>query len=237
MLLPKAFLFDLDNTVLAFDQAIERAWVRACWQAAPRLGRMPPEALREEVRRLQDRLWEQPEWNLKGRLDPLWAAKEIASAALERLHLGRLGIAGEIAERHVEALYGDCLAPLPGALEALERLQKRGVRLALVTNGGAEPQRRKINKFKLDALFDAMLIEGELGYGKPDARVFRLALERLGASPGDAWMVGDNLEHDVAPAQALGIAGVWVDWAGKGLPEGSAVRPDRVVRGLGELVR
>ena len=38
-------------------------------------------------------------------------------------------------------------------------------------------------------------------------------------------MVGDNLHADIARAQALGIRTVWVDWEGKGLPEGQSHNP------------
>ena len=128
------------------------------------------------------------------------------------------------------------LAPFPGALDAVREFRARGVRLALLTNGGAEAQRAKVERFGLDGLFDTVLIEGELGVGKPERQVFELALERLGASPGDAWMVGDNLEADVGGAQSAGIHAIWHDFDRSGLPDSSGIRPDRIVHSLGELL-
>jgi putative hydrolase of the HAD superfamily len=49
-------------------------------------------------------------------------------------------------------------------------------------------------------------------------------------------MVGDNLEWDVAGAQAVGIRGIWLDKAGSGVPEGVAIRPDAVIRSIAELL-
>ena len=49
-------------------------------------------------------------------------------------------------------------------------------------------------------------------------------------------MVGDNLEWDVAAPQRLGIVGIWLDVLGTGLPEASAVTPDRIIRSLSELL-
>ncbi len=66
-------------------------------------------------------------------------------------------------------------------------------------------QRSKINRFGLADLFDLILIEGEVGFGKPDPRVYERALESLGVAAGDTWMVGDNLEWDVAEPQRQGI--------------------------------
>jgi len=49
-------------------------------------------------------------------------------------------------------------------------------------------------------------------------------------------MVGDNLEHDIAGAQRVGIYGVWVDARGEGPPQGAATRPDRIIAALAELL-
>ena len=84
-------------------------------------------------------------------------------------------------------------------------------------------------------MFDLILIEGELGFGKPDPRIYARALDELGVSPSEAWMVGDNLEWDVAQPQRQGILGIWVDVRGTGLPPGQRVRPDRTIRRLSEL--
>ena len=49
-------------------------------------------------------------------------------------------------------------------------------------------------------------------------------------------MVGDDLERDVSGAQKSGIFGIWLDWAEKGLPDSSTVRPDRTISSLSELL-
>lgn len=66
--------------------------------------------------------------------------------------------------------------PFPGAIETLHHLRGRGVGLALVTGGDGAFQRRKVENNGLDSIFDAVLIEGELGYGKPDERIYLEAL-------------------------------------------------------------
>ena len=74
-----------------------------------------------------------------------------------------------------------------------------------------------------------------MGFGKPDHRVYAMALRALMVAAADAWMVGDNLEWDVAQPQRMGLFGIWVDAQGAGLPETAIVRPDRIVRTLSEL--
>ena len=99
-------------------------------------------------------------------------------------------------------------------METVRKLRRRGIGLGLVANGSAQGQRAKIERFGLEALFDSIVVEGELGVGKPDPRVFLHALEQLGVAAGDAWMVGDNLQRDIGGTLGVGIYG----GAGKGRP-------------------
>ena len=123
-----------------------------------------------------------------------------------------------------------------GAIETLRQVKKAGIPLGLITNGSAEGQRSKIERFSLAGYFDHIQIEGEFGIGKPDARAFHHALDALGVGPADTWMVGDNLDADIRGAQQVGIHAVWVDTPGNGLPDGTTVRPDRIIRLLSDLL-
>ena len=123
----------------------------------------------------------------------------------------------------------------PGALETIQAFRELGVKLALVTNGAAEPQRAKVERFNLAPLFDHVQIEGEAGFGKPQEQAYVHAMQILGVQPHETWMVGDNLEWEVAAPQRLGIYAIWHDHLGEGLPPGSSVRPDRIVQSIAEL--
>lgn len=62
----------------------------------------------------------------------------------------------------------------------------------------------------LAGLFGAAADSKRVGVEKPDAALFRWALERLDAAPAEAWMVGDSLKRDMAGAEALGMGHVWL---------------------------
>jgi putative hydrolase of the HAD superfamily len=98
----------------------------------------------------------------------------------------------------------------PESREVLERLRS-GVRLGLITNGASDIQRAKIEGSGLAGYFDAILISGEEGYGKPKPEIFRLAIDRLEVDEASAVMIGDSLARDVAGAAAVGIRSVWVN--------------------------
>ena len=140
-----------------------------------------------------------------------------------------------MADRYA-ALRENTLKPFPGAMDALKRLKKTGIRMGLLTNGRSESQRAKIDKYDLAGFFDHIQIEEEFGIGKPDKRAFLNALDALGEGPADAWMIGDNLDFDIHGAQRVGIYAVWMDAHGGGLPDGTTVRPDRTIRSLSDLI-
>jgi putative hydrolase of the HAD superfamily len=61
----------------------------------------------------------------------------------------------------------------PQAEETLQYLRDHQVALALITNGAAQKQRQKVQRFRLERFFTTILmIEGELGYGKPESGVW-----------------------------------------------------------------
>ena len=84
--------------------------------------------------------------------------------------------------------------------------------------------------------FDHIQIEGEHGFGKPEERAYLHAMQTLGVTASETWMIGDNLEWEVVAPQRLGIYAIWIDVHGDGLPADSTVKPDRIIRSLTELL-
>jgi putative hydrolase of the HAD superfamily len=124
----------------------------------------------------------------------------------------------------------------PGAHDAIDALKARGVKLALVTNGAADIQRAKVERFALTHRFDHIQIEGEHGFGKPEERAYLHAMQALGVTAPETWMIGDNLEWEIEVPQRLGIYAIWMDTHGDGLPADTTVKPDRIIRSLSELL-
>lgn len=234
-LMPKAILFDLDDTILDFDSGADPCWRDVCGQFAAEVEGISAGQLRSAIDDCRRWFWSDPERHRRGRLNMPAARQEIVTVALSRLGVEAPGLAARIAGAY-SATRAETLRLLPGAIEALKALRSLGIKLALVTNGDAAEQRAKIERFDLAPLFDCIVIEGEFGAGKPDEQVYRHVLAQLEVRPGEAWMVGDNLEWDVAAAQSVGMLGIWCDAAGTGLPASSAIVPDRIIRTLAELV-
>jgi putative hydrolase of the HAD superfamily len=231
--LPRAVLFDLDDTLVVFDGVGRPAWREVCARHAPLCG-LAPGPLFEAVQEVAREYWSDPERHRVGRLTLLETRASLVAEALRRLGAPDDGRARALADDY-SALQESRIALFPDALPTLSFLRAKGVRLALVTNGNAALQRRKIDRFGLDLYFAACLVEGELGFGKPDRRVFEAALRAVGTQPSETWCVGDNLEWDVEGAQAVGITGIFKDTYRRGLGA-SPVRPDRTILELSELL-
>jgi putative hydrolase of the HAD superfamily len=231
--LPPAILFDLDDTILDYSGMITSAWESVCREFAP--SDLEPMALARAILQQSDWYWADPARHQRGRLNLTAARQEVVAFALTALGIDDPVLAQTMAQRRTE-LHDASIHPFPGALDTLHQLTTAGVRLALITNGAADAQLRKIDRFNLAPFFECLVVEGVFGVGKPDPRVFQHALTTLGVAPAQAWMVGDNLTFDIAPAQALGIYAVWNDPRGQGMPAVPPARPDRVIRTIAELI-
>ncbi len=233
-------LIDLDDTIISAYNNPGPLWLEVVTELAADLRGLSATAVTEAIVAAGDAFWDDPERHRTWRQQMFPARREVVRLAFEDIAAGRgpeipQAVAFEIADRY-SRLREERYCLFPGALEAVEGLRQAGVLLALVTNGAGDSQRAKIERFGLASHFDHIQIEGEHGFGKPEERCYRHALEALGVQAREAWMVGDNLEWEVAAPQRLGIFGVWHDHAGGGLPEGSPYRPDKIIRSLGELL-
>jgi putative hydrolase of the HAD superfamily len=71
----------------------------------------------------------------------------------------------------------------------------RGGRVALLSNSGPEMMARVRAERPLEARFDAVIVSCEVGLSKPDPRIYRLCLERLGLAAAEALFVDDRVDN------------------------------------------
>lgn len=234
-MLPKVMMLDLDDTIISFNSGSETAWINVCNEFCKRKNFAEPDIILSAINEYRKWYWSDRERHRIGRNNMNAARRDIVTGAFTKLGIVNQEYAFEIADNYSKIRLEN-LELFPKAAETLETFKKSGIILALITNGDAFSQRFKIDKFKLEKFFDIILIEGELGFGKPDARIYEKALNTLGITPKDAWMAGDNLEWDVEAPQKLGVYSIWVDFKKQGLPVGSPVKPDKIIYGISELL-
>ncbi len=227
----RALFFDLDDTLLETHHAHRESVRLACERAAERHPEWTPdrlvEAFTQAYRELEQRL-EAGTLKLTSQLQFRQLSWE------ETLRACRLSpeLAEELTELYLRerrrryALYPD----VPPALEAMAPDHT----LVLVTNGLGELQREKVAAVGLGRWFSRLAISGEIGSWKPDAGIFRRALDLAGVEAAEAVMVGDSLQRDVLGARQLGMRTVWVRRYPH-LQEVDGIRPDATVEELSSL--
>ncbi len=204
----RAVLFDLDDTLIVYNGVAERAWRHACE------AELPPHLVSDEVYLeafLSERraYWSDGRRAEAGRRHPRVAQLDVATAVLRRLGVTDPKVIEGVVERYAE-LRESLVYLAPGAVELLRYLRRSDLPLALVTNGTTLRQRSKLERFGLDHYFDAIVVEEEVGFGKPNALCFMTALQQLRVALPGVWMVGDDLERDVKGALAAGLSAVWI---------------------------
>jgi 2-haloacid dehalogenase len=125
------------------------------------------------------------------------------------------------------------LAPFPEVPETLRRLRESGFATAILSNGAHAMLAAVVASAGLEDLLDAVLSIEEVGAYKPDPRVYRLAVDRLGVPAGEIVFLSSN-GWDAWAASAFGMRVVWCNRSGQP-PENLPGTPDREIRSLAEL--
>lgn len=99
-------------------------------------------------------------------------------------------------------------ALIPGTLDVLNYLKPR-YEMHIITNGFQEAQVVKLKESGLESFFTHVFISEELGFQKPDVRIFEQAMQISGSIPNQSLMIGDNLHTDITGARAAGMDQVY----------------------------
>lgn len=226
---PRAVFFDLDATLVYFDRdLLVEKMALVCAAMAAQHG-VDAEALLGHHRQLTLDLWSRTETGMvSGRQASLDIWREALSACgcdIEEAALLAAGLYWD--NRHgVIRLFED-------SIPTLEALRGR-FQLAVITNGPLDMQIDKLEVHGCEGHFELFVASGELGFTKPDPRIFAHTCDKLGVAPEEAWHIGDNPSADVAGARAAGLTAVWLNRNGVKL-EATQPQPDHVIRSLAEL--
>jgi putative hydrolase of the HAD superfamily len=133
-------------------------------------------------------------------------------------YLASLGIENDAAEEFLELrreFTREVLArPRPGAVETLRELRARGIGTGLITVC-SEDTEEVWPQTPFAGLFDTEIFSSSCGLRKPDPRIYRLALEKLGVDPPEALFVGDGANDELAGAERAGMRAILVHRPGE----------------------
>ena len=98
------------------------------------------------------------------------------------------------------------LAPLTGALEALEAVRARGYRTALISDCSEETP-LLWGQTPFAPLMEATVFSCEVGMLKPDPGIYAIACQRLGVEPDACLYIGDR-EEELIGARVAGMRAI-----------------------------
>lgn len=207
----RAIFFDAGNTLLRMNYAV----------IAARLVELGYTVSPEDV--------QQAEWRARVRLDAARFAPAGARASTEsgsargdyvRYLLEGLAIeAAAVVEAMVEwrshynVPVGLWNTADPEAATALTLAREAGMGAAVISNSNGSV-RSILDGLGLTRHLDFVIDSFEVGVEKPDARIFRLGLDRAGLAPHEVVYVGDLYSVDVLGARAVGMDAVLLDPGG-----------------------
>lgn len=191
----KAMLFDLDDTLLNRDQAIDKMFLiilEKCY-----------EDVKHSVKNEMLQQFKGDDKRSYGYGDKTKVLESLFDDFPPKYRLPRRDI-----QDFWNNNFPHCFSIDENTLNIVNTIKKQ-VKVAIITNGLTQRQKAKIINTHLNSYFDVIIISEEVGFSKPDKRIYELALSKLNVQPEDALFVGDDLEKDIGGCQNANIKGIW----------------------------
>ncbi|NWH47383.1 HDHD3 protein, partial [Fregata magnificens] len=232
MLRLRLLTWDVKDTLLRLRQPVGESYASEAWAHGLRV---QPEALSQSFREVygaQSRRF--PNYGQgRGLSSQQWWVDVVKQTfRLSGVHEDR------VLTLMAENLYHDfCSARnwevLPGAVETLSQCCQRGFRMGVVSNFDNRLE-NILSQCNLRHHFEFILTSEDVGFAKPDGRIFEKALHLSGVPPEQAAHVGDSYTQDYRAARAVGMHSFLLRAARQG--EEPEAPPEHVLPTLGHLL-
>jgi len=208
----RAVLFDLGDTVIQYgpvdrDMLFERAVKRTYRLWSQKYSRMPG------YRRYYLHQWFAMRW---GYLKQLILRREMNAERYIRRAARKLWLhgSGSFFKQLVRAWYSplqDVATIETGTHDTLDALRRAGYQLGLISNTFVPGYVLDAHLQRLGLLdyFPKRIYSCDVGYRKPNRRIFELALQAVGSHPAQTVFVGDDLNADIFGAKRAGLLPIW----------------------------
>ncbi|MEO8513608.1 MAG: HAD family hydrolase [Ignavibacteria bacterium] len=211
----KAVFFNLDDTL--FDNRYScREGLRVVWKRYTCFHSMTIDEMEAEYTRLLEEL--RFSHVIFGKL----TQEEIRDEIFKFLFLNR-GVEIDYHTAHNAAVlfrnkYVSNRRTVRGAEELLKALSGK-FRIGVITNNSDAEYTDKISFTGFDKYINSYTTSQETGVGKPTRRIFKIAMEKLEASPEESIMIGNNWNWDILGAYETEMKCIWLNLNGKPTPD------------------
>lgn len=187
----KAIIFDLDNTLIdrqkAFKEMLERKF----------------HILFDDEELIQKMINDILKWDNNGTVERIDVFKKWA----EVYHITK--ISPEQLDKEWSNESGSVAFLFDDVRDTLKKLKKK-YKIAVLTNGNASSQRRKLNTINIYDLLDYSLVSSEYGVRKPDKIIFEYTAKQLDLKTEECSYVGDNYKIDILGSRNAGMLPVFI---------------------------
>lgn len=198
----KYCLIDVDNTLLNFSYAEERAHKKTC-----KYFKIP---------------WNKKHYSVYHKInDDWWKQLELGNYKKDEIIINRhidyfnyLGVNCD--PKEFNKVYVSNLSQgkklMPYANRLIKRLYNSGLKLYIATNGVAKVQYGRLNNQKFMKYISGLLISEELEAQKPSVEFFKNASKKTGIDfSKNTIIIGDSLTSDIKGGINYGIDTIWVN--------------------------
>jgi putative hydrolase of the HAD superfamily len=191
----KAMLFDLDDTLLNRDKAVDKMFLIILERCYEGVKHSAKDKMLQKFKEYDNRSY--------GHSDKTIVLESFFDEFPPKYRLPRNYIQ-DFWNNH----FPHCFSINQNTINIVNTIKKQ-VKVAIITNGSTQRQKAKIINTNLNSCFDIIIISEEVGFNKPDKRIFELALNKLNVQPEEALFVGDDIEKDIGGCQNANIKGIW----------------------------
>ncbi|AZQ47545.1 HAD family hydrolase [Bacillus sp. GX] len=191
----KAMLFDLDDTLLDRDKAVDNFFLLVLEKCYEDVSDTVKNTMLQKFKEYDKR-----EYGISD--------KTIVLESLFDEFAPKYRLPHNYIQDFWNENFPKCFSIDQNTIHFLNQIKKQ-FKVGIITNGSTQRQKAKIINTNLNNYFDTIIISEEVGLSKPDKRIFELALNKLNAQPENTLFVGDDLEKDIAGPQNVNIKGVW----------------------------
>ena len=142
----------------------------------------------------------------------------------------------EIFQGYYRAHCANHTKPFPGAVELLNTLKTKNIKMGVVSNKPQEFTDSVLKQLNLASYFEVAFGPESTTNRKPHPEPLLTALQRLGAQPQEAVMVGDSIV-DIHAAQAVPMRVAVLTHGYNSRETLSAAKPDWIVDSLSDLIK
>jgi len=144
-------------------------------------------------------------------LSEIWSAGSVGAMTLDQVHeeIGRIVGAGpDRVAAFMEDIWAEYLGELNQDMwDYLSEVRGEGYKVAVISNSFVGAREREEERYGFSQLTDFIIYSHEVGFSKPDPRIYTLCLDQLGLEPDQVVFLDDS-EITVAGARAMGMHGV-----------------------------